>query len=106
MKIPASSILALLLSATLAAPAAAQSRWVVVNGQRMNDVQVAYLQQRACTWIPNGHYWVDTRTGAWGYAHNPRVQGYIGDACRNAPRHRSLSERGLLYSPGEILNGR
>jgi hypothetical protein len=40
------------------------------------------------------------------------VQGYFGEQCNVAAnaharqRRKSLSERGLLYSPGEILNGR
>ncbi|MGH8666086.1 MAG: hypothetical protein ACREUX_17635 [Burkholderiales bacterium] len=86
----------------VAAPANAQSRWVIVNGARMNDSQVAYLEQRACTRIPNGQYWLDMQTGAWGYARNPQVQGYFGEACRQ-PR-KSLSERRQLYRPGEILS--
>ncbi|MPZ41840.1 MAG: hypothetical protein GEV05_00265 [Betaproteobacteria bacterium] len=83
-------------------PASAQSRWVIVNGERMSDAQVAYLERRACTQIPNGQYWLDTQTGAWGYARNPQVQGRFGEACRQ-PR-KSLSERRQLYRPGEILS--
>jgi len=86
----------------------AQSRRVFVNGIRMTDRQVAQLEYYACTPIPNGSYWMNTATGAWGYMGNPRVQGYYGDQCRrgSGSRHKSLSERGLLYSPGEILNSR
>jgi hypothetical protein len=86
----------------VAAPAGAQSRWVIVNGERMSDAQVAYLEQRACTRIPDGRYWLNTQTGAWGYARNPQVQGTFGEACRQ-PRG-SLSERRQLYRPGEILS--
>ena len=83
-------------------PAQAQSRWVIVNGERMSDSQVSYLEERACTRIPNGNYWLNMQTGAWGYVPNPHVQGYFGEACRQ-PR-RSLSERRQLYRPGEILS--
>jgi hypothetical protein len=93
-------VLALWLAAGTAANA--QSRWVIVNGERMSDSQVAYLEQRACTRIPNGNYWLNMQTGAWGYVPNPQVQGYFGEACRQ-PR-KSLSERRQLYRPGEILS--
>jgi len=78
----------------------------------MSDQQVSQLEYFACTPIPNGFYWLNLANGAWGYVGNLQVQGYFGDQC-NAPgngqasqRRRSLSERGMLYSPGEILSGR
>ncbi len=82
----------------------AQTRQVVVNGQRLTTGQLAVLQQMHCAWIPDGAYWVDTRTGAWGYAGNGRVQGCLGDPCRRSggQRRKSLSERGLLYTPGDL----
>lgn len=67
--------------ALLAADAAAQTRNVWVNGQRMSDAQVQALSKRACTHIPDGSYWLNTETGAWGYWGNPQVQGTFGDAC-------------------------
>lgn len=88
---------------------AAQSRLVVVNGIRLNDLQIMQLEYFNCIGIPNGWYWLNLQNGAWGYAGNWNVQGYFGDACRlpansqAAQRRKSLSERGLLYSPGEIL---
>lgn len=80
----------------------AQMRYVVVNGQRLSDRQIAHLDRIQCTFIPNGHYWLNMRTGAWGYAGNPIRQGWLGDSCRRPQRHRSLSERGLLYTPGDL----
>ena len=68
--------------ALLATDAAAQTRNVWVNGQRMTDAQVLDLSKRACTPIPDGAYWLNTQTGAWGYWGNPQVQGTFGDACR------------------------
>ncbi|MGZ5095438.1 MAG: hypothetical protein ACXWCY_25180 [Burkholderiales bacterium] len=87
----------------LGGAASAQTRSVIVNGQRVSDAQVAYLEHRACTAIPNGRYWLNLQTGAWGYAGHARVQGVLGDACFRQQRRKSLSERGLLYSPGELL---
>lgn len=92
-------------------PAFAENRLVLVNGIRMSNQQVAQLEYFACTPIPNGSYWLNLSNGAWGYAGNWQVQGYFGDQCK-APgnvqarqRRQSLSERGMLYSPGEILRG-
>jgi len=100
-------IIATMLISLLATPAMAQSRLVFVNGQRMTDRQISQLEFFACTSIPNGGYWLNLDNGAWGYVGNWRVQGIFGDLC-NVPaqrQRRSLSERGLLYSPGEILRG-
>jgi hypothetical protein len=95
--------LAVLLTATLLASAAqAQTRLVIVNGQRLNDEQVAYFDRVQCARIPNGRYWLNTTTGAWGYAGNPIIQGYLGGGCRSNQRHKSLSERGLLYTPNDL----
>lgn len=78
----------------LVGAAEAQSRYVVVNGMLLNDDQVAQLDQAQCAYIPDGEYWLDVRTGAWGYAGIPGVQGYLGAGCRR----KSLSERGQLFS--------
>ncbi|MBC7983529.1 MAG: hypothetical protein H7Y02_06720 [Candidatus Obscuribacterales bacterium] len=76
----------------------------------MSNQQVAQLEYFHCAHIPNGWYWVNVNNGAWGFVGNWQVQGYFGDQC-NLPsnyqarqRRKSLSERGLLYSPNEILN--
>ena len=60
--------------------ASAQSRWVFVNGERLNDAQVANLARMNCSDIPDGSYWLNTQTGAWGYAGNRQVQGLLGDS--------------------------
>ena len=90
-----------ILSLAAAIPAVAQTRAVIINGQRATDSQVSYLEQRACTRIPNGNYWLDPQSGAWGFANDPRVRGVMGEAC--GQRRKSLSERRELYRPGEIL---
>ena len=81
-------------------PDSALARYVVVNGERVTDADLAYLDQISCSHVPDGHYWIDMRTGIWGYP-GSAAQGHIADNCN---RHRpGLSERGLLYSPGELL---
>lgn len=93
---------------THAAHAAHAQRMVIVNGQRLDPIQITWLEQRNCRPVPNGSYWLDLRTGAWGYAGWPQVQGYVGAACGGppSPSRKSLSERGLLFRPGELINGR
>lgn len=101
-------LVAVLLLAGLAAGSVdAQTRFVVVNGQRLNDDQIVFFDRIQCTRIPNGRYWLNTVTGAWGYAGIPVTRGYLGALCNGGgggsqQRHRSLSERGMLYTPGDL----
>lgn len=83
--------------------AAAQNRYVAVNGQRLNTAQIEQLERARCAPIPNGRYWLNLQTTAWGYAGDPRPQGRLSDPCHSVQQARrpSLSERGLLYSPGD-----
>jgi len=87
----------------------AQWRYVVVNGQQLQPRQVAQLERLYCSPIANGRYWYNSHTGVWGYEGDPRPQGRFVYRCgwqNNASgKHRSLSERGLLYSTHEILSG-
>lgn len=94
---------ALLLSALAPAALAQAQRYVVINGARLNAMQLATLQRMNCAYIPNGAYWLNPRTGAWGYAGHRATRGHLGDACRGGgARRKSLSERGLLYTPGDL----
>ena len=79
--------------------ALAQSRRVVVNGQRLTDAQVAALARTNCREIPNGAYWLNTQTGAWGYAGNPRVQGVFGEACDNGREAAGSINRDGTHGP-------
>lgn len=78
----------------------ATARTVVVNGARLNAGEIRYLEQLSCSRIPDGRYWLDMRTGIWGYP-SGGAQGHISDNCNT--RRPGLSERGLLYRPGELL---
>ncbi len=96
-------ILRLFVALLLCAPGVvyAQGRYVVVNGERVGPAGLRQLDAASCARVPNGRYWIDTRTGVWGYE-GGWAQGRVGDNCRQS-RRKSLSERGLLYSPGELL---
>ena len=96
-----------LVGATLlfSAPAALAGRLIVVNGEALSVEQIAVLDAVACTLVPSGRYWL-MPNGAWGYEGVPIQAGFLGEQCHSAPapaRRKSLSERGLLYSPGELL---
>lgn len=78
-------------------------RYVVVNGIRLDDNGIRFLERLACGSIHDGVYWLNPNTGVWGYGNDPRPQGRLTDNCHNTQRRKSLSERGLLYSPGELL---
>lgn len=82
--------------------AAYAERYVVVNGNRLSDTDIMILERWRCGPIPNGHYWLNFNTGIWGYAGDPRVRGHIMDNCYNPGRRPSLSERGILFYPGEL----
>jgi len=56
---------------------------VVVNGQRLHAAQIRVLEQVGCGPIPSGRYWLDIRTGVWGYE-GGRAQGRLGDRCANS----------------------
>ncbi len=98
-------VLCLLVFSQPVSNAIAQSRLVVINGERLNSKQLAQADAAQCTRVPNGYYWWNPKTGAWGYWGNFRIQGYVGDGCRKSRgsgRRKSLSERGLLYTPGDL----
>ena len=84
------------LLAALLGSAQAQTRWVVLNGQRLSDAQVLELSRANCADIPNGNYWLDVRSGAWGYDGNPTVQGTFGDACRGGGPGGGINQDGTF----------
>ncbi|MGE3872153.1 MAG: hypothetical protein AB7F74_04255 [Parvibaculaceae bacterium] len=100
MKNPARAMALLLMgiAGSFAADPAHAGRFVIVNGQFMSPAQIQRLDRLACIAIPNGAYWL-RNDGLWGYSGDPTPRGTLGDYC-----HRpSLSERRMLYRPGEIL---
>ena len=93
--------LAIAIFALADSPAAAET---YVNGQRLTAEQKQWLASYSCGPVWDGHFWLNTVTGQWGFAGNPIPMGHIRDRC--GQRRPSLSERGMLFRPGEILNGR
>lgn len=46
-------------------------RQVFVNGVRLRDDQITFLEQKYRTQLPNGNYWYDRMCGAWGMRGGP-----------------------------------
>ncbi|MCA9471582.1 MAG: hypothetical protein MRJ96_08345 [Nitrospirales bacterium] len=78
-------------------------RYVVVNGHRLSIPEIQNLERIRCGPIPNGRYWLNMWNGIWGYEGNPHPQGHITDNCHRPQRRPSLSERGMLFSPGDWI---
>jgi hypothetical protein len=53
-------------------------RAITINGQRMTNEQVAYLDMLAGGNVPDGNYWLDPQSGLWGIVGNPQPMGQIG----------------------------
>jgi hypothetical protein len=47
------------------------SRRVLVNGKQLRDDQIAMLEQRYNSQLPDGSYWYDKMCGAWGMQGGP-----------------------------------
>ena len=79
------------LAATVSA--AHSQDWYYVNRQ---PASFAVAQAMAARGLPFGYYWLQPN-GNWGFEGSSDVVGNIYG------RQPSLSERGRLYSPGELL---
>jgi hypothetical protein len=67
--------------------------WYYINRQ---PASASVAQQMAARGLPFGYYWLQDN-GNWGFEGNSDVVGNIYG------RRPSLSERGQLYYPGELL---
>jgi hypothetical protein len=67
--------------------------WYYVNNQ---PVSADVARQMAARGLPFGNYWLQGN-GNWGFANSSDAVGNVHG------RRPSLSERGRLYSPGELL---
>ncbi|MGH9961457.1 MAG: hypothetical protein ACREBC_30730 [Pyrinomonadaceae bacterium] len=74
---------------------------IFINGRELTMEEAARLQMQLGTPIASGYYVVNAQTGCWANLTNGASGCY--QPQRQPRRHRSLSERGLLYSPGELL---
>ena len=72
----------LLATSAAGAVAWAYDRFVIVNGKLMNATELAVLDSINGEFIPDGRYWLNYATGAWGYENGP-VEGIIGEDSRS-----------------------
>jgi hypothetical protein len=56
----------------------AYDRYVIVNGKLMNATELAILDNVNGEYIPDGRYWLNYATGAWGYENGP-MEGILGE---------------------------
>ena len=87
------ALVAVALGALATGSVANAQGWYYVNNQPASP---SVAQQMATRGLPFGYYWLQNN-GNWGVAGSSDVIGNIYG------RQRSLSERGRLYSPGELL---
>lgn len=95
-RLAAACAVSLLLSLGAAgAVAAGDERRVVVNGKALAGEKLDKLDRADCRPLPDGNYWLNRRSGTWGYAGERMVQGRIGDGCRakkrDLPKSRSIA---------------
>ena len=77
-------------------------REVFVNGVRLREDQVTFLEQKYHSPIPSGNYWYDRMCGAWGVMGGPVL-------CTLEPNHDiggPLQPGASLGNTGVFVNGR
>lgn len=78
------------------------ARQVFVNGVRLRDDQVNFLEQKYGSSLPDGHYWYDRICGAWGLMGGPVL-------CTLEPNHDiggPLQPGASNGDTGVFINGR
>jgi hypothetical protein len=74
-------------------------RHVHVNGQHMSAIQISTLDAINCgEAVPNGNYWVNWATRAWGYEGGPQ-QGWLP----NCQRQESAARGGGRFIEDRIF---
>jgi hypothetical protein len=73
-----------------------------INGRELTYIEVAWLSRQVP--VQRGHFWMNPQ-GVFGYeGGGPLGQIVLGGQSAGGNRP-SLSERGMLFRPGEILSG-
>jgi hypothetical protein len=87
------AIVAVALGAIVICGTAESQALYIVNGSPAHPAIAQYFAGRN---LPSGYYWVNNN-GNWGFAGNATVVGNLHG------RRPSLSERGMLFSPGDLM---
>ena len=91
--------LAILLTATAAA---AQARNVYINDFKLPDGRVTALEQQYRTRVPDGRYWYDRMSGAWGLSGGPTAGFTVAGLNLGGPLKADASNG----NTGVFINGR
>ena len=94
--------MALALAAGIFSPLSAQQRNVTVNRVRLSEQQVTGFEQRWQVKVPDGSYWYDKFSGAWGMDGGPTAGWMAPGLDLGGPLPLDAS-RG---NTGVIINGR
>lgn len=91
--------LAILVTATAAA---AQTRNVYINDVRIADHRLTAMEQQSRTRIPDGRYWYDKVSGAWGLSGGPTAGFTLAGQDIGGPLKADASNG----NTGVFINGR
>jgi len=86
---------------TSPAPTTASSRSVIINARKLSDQQLQTLEQGSPNQIPDGNYWYDRVSGAWGRQGGP-CGGFTMAGLNLGP----LREDASNGNTGVYVNGR
>ncbi len=77
---------------------ASGGRSITINGQQLNAEQIAYLDGIAGGTVPDGNYWLDPTTMAWGVVGDPQPRDIIGyGGGQSSAQGQHWSEVGQNY---------
>lgn len=85
-----------------AAAARAQARNVVINDVRIPDSRLATMERQYRTRIPDGQYWYDKMSGAWGLKGGPTAGFTLAGLELGSPLKADASNG----TTGVFINGR
>ncbi|MEO1016284.1 MAG: hypothetical protein AAFY56_01125 [Pseudomonadota bacterium] len=85
--------------------ALAQTRYVIVNGERLTDAAIRDVEATYGIAVADGSYWFHQPSGAWGYAGSAVIQGYLrpnygSGAGVGGPGYNRNSAGGGMMSDG------
>lgn len=72
-------------------------RSVSINGYRLSPQEIAYVEQSLGTKVPNGDYWFDPSTMAWGVVGNSQPMGVLGYGGGGSQNWRQWYDVGQNY---------
>jgi len=94
--------LALALAAASLSPLSAQQRNVVVNRVRLTETQLTGFERQWNVRVPDGNYWYDKSSGAWGMMGGPTAGWMAAGLNLGGPLPQDASNG----NTGVIINGR